>query len=203
MGSVVLTAWGSTEELLDHVSGYTMSPEVHALPAAAELPSGMFFSLLEMEEQAKKDGCSSAYDKFKTNIKGMEAIKAKAEKKAQDVEKKLKEKEAELKHLQDNQKEVLVKADWKQEKIQAKIKAEVDKQVKKDTKSEKKKDEKKEAKAAKKEEKEKLKESKEEAKEKVAEKVEKEVKEQVKEAKAIEKEKITAKEEKKIEKVKA
>merc|ERR1711907_331877 len=138
MGSVVLTAWGSTEELLDHVSGYTMSPEVHALPAAAELPSGMFFSLLEMEEQAKKDGCSSAYDKFKTNIKGMDAIKAKAEKKAQDVEKKLKEKEAELKHLQDNQKEVLVKADWKQEKIQAKIKAEVDKQGKKETKAEKK-----------------------------------------------------------------
>merc|ERR1712188_312632 len=96
-------------------------------PVTALVPS----SLLELGEALRKDGCSGAYDKFKANIASMEKVKAKAAKKAKDEERKARELTTQLKQCKDGQKEVMVKADWKKEKIQSKIKAEVEKKVNK------------------------------------------------------------------------
>merc|ERR1711901_17231 len=121
-------------------------------PVTTLMPS----SLLELGEALRKDGCSGAYDKFKANIASMEKIKAKAAKKAKDEERKARELTSQLKQCKDGQKEVMVKADWKKDKIQNKIKAEVEKKVNKSN-EEKDKKLKKKVKSAKKKEKAKVK----------------------------------------------
>merc|ERR1711959_468901 len=130
-----------------------------------------FTSFMQLGEQMRKDGCSEAYSKFESGVKRLEGLKDVAVKKQQEAEQKAKQLEAETKHCKDSQKEVLAKADWKKEKINAEIKKQVDAKVNGDKKEVKKEEEKKEEK--------KVEETKEEAEKKV-EKAEEKDKELVK-----------------------
>merc|ERR1711998_729690 len=123
LGLVTLLAlsWVGLAAVLDD------GEQVPNLPSSVTQPVPS--SLLEIGEALRKDGCSGAYDKFKANIASMEKLKAKATKKAKDEERKQREPTSQLKQCKDGQKEVMVKAEWKKDKIQHKIKSEVEKKV--------------------------------------------------------------------------
>merc|ERR1711977_229653 len=91
-------------------------------------------ALLELEEGLRKDGCSGAYEKFKTNVAAIEQAKVAAIKKAAGEERKARKLAVDLKQCKDGQKEVMKKADFKKKTMKKQVEAKVEKKVGKDEK---------------------------------------------------------------------